>query len=75
MTSSWFFLSTLNYDTRSTTHQNDVFSVCSVMCCQVDVSALGRALVQRSLLTAVPRIVSSEVHTPLTVCCAIKKNM
>jgi len=24
VTSSWFFLSTLNYDARSTTHQNSV---------------------------------------------------
>ena len=27
MTSSWFFLSTLNYDARSTTHQIEVFSL------------------------------------------------
>ena len=29
MTSSWFFLSTLNYDARSTTHQRQVNSSCA----------------------------------------------
>jgi len=30
VTSSWFFLSTLNYDARSTTHQNYVMIYCGV---------------------------------------------
>ena len=31
MTSSWFFLSTLNYDARSTTHQKDILGYVHVV--------------------------------------------
>ena len=30
MTSSWFFLSALNYDARSTTHQMQIFIYCYI---------------------------------------------
>ena len=49
MTSSWFFLSTLNYDARSTTHQILIFSWYANVCCHHHCS--GRSVTAKNTHT------------------------
>ena len=61
MTSSWFFLSTLNYDARSTTHQinKNMFITCSLIydCLYKAVSISGNTA------SVVRRFVDKNVET------------
>jgi len=57
VTSSWFFLSTLNYDARSTTHQ--IYSIL-ILCTCYKTQKLKNVHIKVSTTIIAPRYVSSE---------------